>query len=274
MSKKSAPKPPQLTYPEPTSQEQGILKRQEELLAQSLAQGDSLFKEGQGDRSTMRTMLSMLEDKTPYQLDDTETKMLDDIRDAHLKFSQDSFNSGVDKEIFDKERNDSIAGLARRGVLDSSVAAQILGSQENQRQRLLQTMASDTALKRLMMGQDKINQGLQMNQNIAQLYSDSGRQLPGIATNLSGSASTQAGQVAQQLANERTAKFNVNAQNQQLAYQSALAKPKRSAGGFGALGGAALGAILAGAATGGMGAAAGAQLGGMLGGAGGSLFSY
>lgn len=280
-SKQKNSKPPSAVFPSavfpgPSQQELDILTSQQQLLAQQLSQASQLFSEGQQDRNKFRGMLSVLEDDEPYRISPDEASMLDKLRDSYYNYSVDKYKNSTEKEIFDKEQRDSIANLHRRGVLDSSVGAQVLGEQEGRRQRILQELGSDAALKRLALEQDTINRNVNTNLALSQLISGQGMQLPEISNTISANASQNAAQVAQQLASERTAKFNVDVQNKQLQYLSALNKPKpiRSAGGFGALGGAGIGALLAGSLTGGMGALAGAQLGGLLGGTTGSLIKY
>ena len=264
--------PPQITYPEMSQQEKDIMAKQSDLLTQLASQSNSAFTEGSTDRATALTMLNQLKSANPNQLSDAENTMLDNISKQYYQNASDNYNSSVDKQIFDQNRNDSIAGLARRGVLDSSVAQTTLGQQESQRQAILQAMSSDAALKRLTMGQDLLSSNKNTQQNLINILSGQGNQLTNTATNMTSNATTAAGQLSQQLANERAGQYNTQVQNAQLAYQSALAN-KKNMGGMGALAGAGIGALLA-IPTGGMSLAAGAALGGTLGGSAGSMISY
>lgn len=261
MGKKKKTSAPQV--PGPSAIEQQIQQQQLALMQQQLAQSQKAFEQSQQDRVSLQSALETMQNGGRALTAD-EQKLIDDLTNQYSKTLNDGINTGIVGQQLERSRDNSIASLIDRGVLNSTTGAQMLGDIEKERSRLLADAANQTSQTRLDLTNQFRTNAANANTAASNLLAGGQAQLQNYAT-AAGQLGAQTGQgVAQQAYAQRMAQY----QRDMGMWQYNQAKPKTNWGG---LVGAGLGAALA-IPTGGMSLAGGALLGSTLGGGLGSMF--
>lgn len=231
-------------FPGPTKIEQDILQRQLNMLQNDEYNAKRLFDEGIQDRANARAYLGQLQDPDPYSLDPREISMLNAIVNDSYDLAKARFENSVDKNIFDKDRADTIGNLARRGVLDSSVGERVIGQQNQILQNYYKELALESAANRSNLVNQRFNDSLNRNQRIAELYFGGGQTLPQIGNQVQAQAVNNARSIGQAEFNQRVGNFNAQSQAAQYNALQSRRSPIGSALG-GALSGGLAGVALA-----------------------------
>jgi len=266
MGKKKQPKAPKIPIPTPSAEEIALQKKQLDYMDMMTNYGQQSMGWAASDRDKAMGILDTLQNAP--QLDPARLALIDQIAKASMDLEAQGITSGSNKEVFDRNRRDTLAGLADQGILNSTFGRQAIENLYKEQGRQLADVYERGGLNRMNLE----NQWLQSEQNknmnlFNTLYGGSGQQMQLGGSQL-GAAANTAASVSGQMKSNRMDAYNANVSNLQTDYINSLrAKQKSGAGGtIGSIGGAVIGGI-GGAFLGNpmMGAMLGAGIGGSVG---------
>ena len=241
----------------PTAQEKEMMKVQTDTLKKQLEQSDTLFGYYQNDRGKLQAQLDYLQSPESRKLSPYDQQLARDLAARYIELGNRNITDGLTGQTLNKATNDSIANLASRGILDSSVTSSILGDIEKQRMLAFKDVGTQGGITEIQTILDLLGRQQDSQFNVAQLRNASMAGLPGQSAQLQSLATSNAAQVAQALGNQRMLQYNAG-------MQQLNARPQ--GGGFGGALKGSIGGALNGFMVGGpWGAVAGAAVGGGLG---------
>lgn len=233
--------PPTLVLPGPTPEETAIQQQQLELMKKQTQYMDTYFNNSESDRVKMQESLDLL--TKGRDLTDSEKTLIDQLGTQYKDMLLSGITDGIVKEQLDNTRNESMADLVERGVLDGTTGQRVLGDIEKERSRLIAEATGDAALQRLQLERDFRKDATNAELARSQILSGVSGQLGQLAGQAGNSASGIGADLSSRLRDERISQFNVSRDNAMSRYAYDQQRRGGNKSGVGSLIGGTVGAI-------------------------------
>jgi hypothetical protein len=241
----SAPKPPKISVPAPSAEEQALLQQQIRLASQLETQSAQSFGQGQDDRNRALGYLQTLQ--KPPQLSGEELSLINNLTDSLYQQQVRQLTEGSQRALFDTAQRDTLGYLANSGTLNSTTSNQLLGDLGKEQLRYLNEASYGAANQNMQLQLDAMNRERGLGLDLFRTLYGGGNQSSAMASSLASQAGQLAGQVGGQFANQRNLQYQNDIGNAQAQYQYDLGnyqRQKQRRSGFGGTAGGLLGAGL------------------------------
>lgn len=249
MGKKKAPT---ISFPGPTATEKQIQQLQLQLMQQQMTRGDQSWEMYNQDRQRMLGSLETLTNGRALTQD--EINLINNLSGQYSTMLNEGINSGIVGQQLDRSRQNSIADLVERGVLQSTTGREVLGDIEKERSRLIGDASNQGALMKLQLEKEFRQNATNADLARAQILAGVSGQLGGYTNQLANSAGNIGELIRSANQSERANQFNAKMSNYQM----------QQLGGGGMRWGGILGGAIGGGLLGPLGAGIGSTLGGAL----------